>query len=368
MKKILYRALVGLVLVFMVMNIGSFTGSAPCFAYVYSESMEPTLKINDAFIVIPARDYSVGDIIFFRPKKLDAEIVTHRIVAVGKEGFITRGDNASGTDQSVGEPEVIAGSIVGKVAVVGGKPVVIKKMGFLAAAVRSRFGAFSKMISMAAIFLGAVLYFLDILKHGSGRKSVKRWRLRDLYHISGLIITCIVMISVLLSSRTQQVRYLVSSSPGTRSDMVEIGKPGNVPVTIKNNGILPVWNVAEGISPLKVIEAPKWIPPRGEGTIIVEIPPHHDPGWYKDYVRVCLLPIIMPRELVICLCGIGTLAAVAGVCGSLLLWIALFIWIANRIPGMEGWIPLRALKDKIAVRRLRRIRSRLIGKRGVWKR
>ena len=59
------------------------TVGAPALTYVYSESMEPLIQVNDGFFMLPTVKSKVGDIIVFRPTVLDAELVTHRIVGVG---------------------------------------------------------------------------------------------------------------------------------------------------------------------------------------------------------------------------------------------------------------------------------------------
>ena len=95
--------------------------------YVYSGSMEPTIKVNDGYILIKSKEYKLGDIVTFKPKILKDEYVTHRIIEVIEGNkFITLGDNNQSTDQEFGEPPVLYEQIIGKVLTIGGKPIIIR--------------------------------------------------------------------------------------------------------------------------------------------------------------------------------------------------------------------------------------------------
>ncbi|HWT75407.1 MAG TPA: S26 family signal peptidase, partial [Mobilitalea sp.] len=88
MKKLMYGVLIGIVLV-IIFIAGTYTKGTPILSYVYSNSMEPLIKVNDAFIVWPKSNYQLGDIIMYRPVVLEALYITHRILAIGDTGFIT---------------------------------------------------------------------------------------------------------------------------------------------------------------------------------------------------------------------------------------------------------------------------------------
>src|SRR5699024_2383481 len=102
---------------------------APSLTYVYSASMEPLIHVNDGFLVLPKFHSKVGEIIVYRPSVLEAELVTHRIIGRGQDGFITKGDNLPYTDQENGEPEVPQENVVGKVWEWKNRPVTFSKLG-----------------------------------------------------------------------------------------------------------------------------------------------------------------------------------------------------------------------------------------------
>ncbi|ELZ95807.1 peptidase S26B, signal peptidase [Haloferax mucosum ATCC BAA-1512] len=106
------------------------------FGYVYSDSMEPTLTVDDGFILVSATDVVVGDIITYRTPQ-SGTLVTHRVVAVESDGYVTRGDANPSTDQAVGQPLVTDADIVGVVFEPRGRPLVIPGLGFAAGFVQS---------------------------------------------------------------------------------------------------------------------------------------------------------------------------------------------------------------------------------------
>ena len=44
--------------------------------------MEPTIKVNDGYILIKSKEYKLGDIKTFKPKISKMKYVTHRIIEV----------------------------------------------------------------------------------------------------------------------------------------------------------------------------------------------------------------------------------------------------------------------------------------------
>lgn len=90
-------------------------------AYVIvSPSMTPTIKVQDAVLVLRAKEYKVGDIITFssNDSRYEGYTITHRIIDVvtannGKVMYITKGDNNAISDSA----PVYYENIYGKVAV-----------------------------------------------------------------------------------------------------------------------------------------------------------------------------------------------------------------------------------------------------------
>lgn len=90
-------------------------------AYVIvSPSMTPTIKVQDAVLVLRAKEYKIGDIITFssNDSRYEGYTITHRITDIvtannGKIMYITKGDNNAISDAA----PVYYENIYGKVAV-----------------------------------------------------------------------------------------------------------------------------------------------------------------------------------------------------------------------------------------------------------
>lgn len=84
-------------------------------AVVLSGSMEPALSAGDLLIVAGREAYEVGDVVVFQDGSM---AVTHRIIAVGEDEVITRGD-ANNTEDDPISPSQIKGEVVLAIPLVG---------------------------------------------------------------------------------------------------------------------------------------------------------------------------------------------------------------------------------------------------------
>ena len=84
-------------------------------AVVLSGSMEPELSVGDLLIVIERDSYDVGDIIVFQDSGM---AVTHRIVSIGEDEIITRGD-ANNTNDAPITLKQIKGEVLFTIPFVG---------------------------------------------------------------------------------------------------------------------------------------------------------------------------------------------------------------------------------------------------------
>ena len=82
--------------------------------FVMSGSMEPVIREGQMIVVRrvdDARELEVGDIVtYLKPE--DDYTVTHRIIEVTDEGFVTKGDYNVYADQLVVEPEWVKYKVV----------------------------------------------------------------------------------------------------------------------------------------------------------------------------------------------------------------------------------------------------------------
>lgn len=363
MKKIIYGALFGLILAIVIVSAGANTNGAPVLVYVYSNSMEPLIRVNDAFLVWPSSRLQVGDIIMYRPAVLEAPYITHRIIAIGEKGYITKGDNSPYKDQESGEPEVTQSRIVGKAVTIHGQPFTIPGLGNMAAGIQSKLGKYTRYLSIAFLLLGIVSVLIENRHPLRRPKPRLRLRLRHIYRGIVIISIFLVMVSIYMGARVSQIKYLVSEYPGSRGDQVPVNQQGSLIMEVRNNGFVPVWTILTGIPPLSVHAAPEYIMPRSGETIILNVMPQNETGIYQGYVQIYNYPILLPRKWIVYLHKLNPIIAIIAEGMSAGLWLTIFLMVLNTIHGLEGWIPLKAVSDKITDRRLKRARAKFIGRR-----
>ena len=117
--KILGSVLLGILFVFVIgLSYDKFINKSenPKFlgvssAIVLSNSMEDKISAGDLIITFDKNNYKVDDIIMYR---YDGETVTHRIVEVLENGYITKGDANEFPDEYV----IFENNIFGKVNII----------------------------------------------------------------------------------------------------------------------------------------------------------------------------------------------------------------------------------------------------------
>jgi signal peptidase len=366
MKKLIYGALFGLILTVVMLTVGANTNSAPVLTYVYSNSMEPLIKVNDAFIVLPAKQLEVSDIITFRPIALKAAYITHRIVAIGQNGFITKGDNSPYQDQEGIEPEVTADRIVGKVLTMNGQPLVFPGLGKFSASIKKHLGSYTRYFAVVFLVLGV----WSAAKENHiihKRKPRHRLRLYHIYRWATVIAVSLVVISIYLGSRVVRISYFVSEYPNKQGNQIEVRQPGQVNVEVWNNGIIPVWTIYQGIEPLSIHEAKDFLWLRSKATIKVDVHPQYSTGNHNGYIQMYHYPTLLPRALINYLHQLHPFFAIIATGIVTGFYFALLFKLLNYIHGLEGWIPMKAIKDKIASRRLKRMKANFFSrKRGRY--
>jgi len=102
-KSRIYRTLsiIGILILFLLMVASLSIYLLPHFGWrvdvLSSDSMEPQLKAGDLVVTRPVEPevVAVGDIITFRPNIADENLVTHRVIGIGRNTplyFETKGD------------------------------------------------------------------------------------------------------------------------------------------------------------------------------------------------------------------------------------------------------------------------------------
>lgn len=358
MKKVTLAVSIVFAILIIGIIAGAYTKGAPSLVYVYSDSMEPLIKVNDAFVVWPSKAYQVGDIVMYRPAVLDAALITHRIIGLGNSGWITKGDNSASSDQDSGEPQLRFEGIIGKVLTINGQPLVIPYLGKLSASIQASWGAYARYLALGFLALAILNPFIGRRAASRRRKPQSRLRLKHIY--KGVFIGAIILfvVSIYLGSRVAQVKYLVSEYSTNTKEQVAVNQPGNISIQVRNNGLVPVWPVAMGISPLGVSKSPTIIWPQSAREVQLEVLPQRKIGFYQGYVQIYNYPTLMPRTWIIALHQISPIHAITATTAVFASILCLGLRLIGSIRGLEGWMPVKALKDKLAQRQWHRLRTR----------
>lgn len=98
MKNILFRILYILVIIYLIVFIPVFWGYKPLV--VVSGSMQPTFKVGSIIYYHKneIKEFQKGDILVYQIPK---HIISHRIVSVNENGFITKGDKNKSNDSKL---------------------------------------------------------------------------------------------------------------------------------------------------------------------------------------------------------------------------------------------------------------------------
>jgi signal peptidase len=86
-------------------------------AVILTGSMEPTIKINDFVIVKKPDNIKLNDIISYKEKNSDVEVL-HRVIAINGDEIITKGDANNKEDTPINIDQV-TGIYIGKIKYLG---------------------------------------------------------------------------------------------------------------------------------------------------------------------------------------------------------------------------------------------------------
>jgi signal peptidase len=148
-RKILKIAALALIAIFLIIFLGfyrpvSLWGDTR-YEPVYTGSMEPAIPVGSVVVIKPANPETlkVGDIICFKTEAEYPKTVTHRIIGITSQGFITKGDANEDPDQWIVKKENVIGKVIA----------VIPFLGYLGYFVRTPIGFILLIIIPATIII-----------------------------------------------------------------------------------------------------------------------------------------------------------------------------------------------------------------------
>lgn len=223
----LRTALLALALAFALATVAP-AASPVQVSYVVSDSMEPTLDTNDGYVLVPAGPVEEGDVVTFYSERRGT-YVTHRVVGTIPDGYLTRGDANPSTDQAAGSPPVARESIVGEVLTVGGRLVVLPRLGVALGALRTHWLWLAALagVALAARGLGPDVTAGDRPRADRSRAaSVVRGRR---IVVPALLTAVVVSTGMIAAGATHaEFTYTVTDDGTEASQTLRVGEPTTV--------------------------------------------------------------------------------------------------------------------------------------------
>jgi signal peptidase len=304
-------------------------GQPILFAFVETGSMQPTLDAGDGFIAVPnslAGAPEAGDVIVFRAEELQGGgLVTHRVVEVTDQGYITKGDANNALDQQTGEPPVKDAQVVAHALQVNGEVISIPQLQVLITGPQTVLETTNLVLETLFGIRGRItmerlpyiIFVLSVLLYGGSvwRERSQRPPSRDRSRDTGtdvrsimLLLTAFIVIvatgAMVLPGGGTQYDLIATQSPpdGDSSGIVELGASTERTHRVSNAAALPVVVQLEPGSSGTGIEQKDMYVESGEmKSTTVELQAPEETGYYRYYVvehwYLALLPHSTIRAL-----------------------------------------------------------------------
>ena len=290
--------------------IGNFIGQPIVLAFVETGSMSPTIEAGDGFIAIPdmlSGSTNQGDVVVYQAQMIEGGgLTTHRIVGENSQGYLTRGDANTFTDQDDGEPPVQEGQIVSKALQIRGDVVVIPHLGTAVERIQSGIDIVQRQIvsilgtssvlsaqGLAYLFFVVTLIWYAITEwqghtprhhnRSTSRKSGMNTRL-----VVGVFAALLVLgatATMVGPAGTQEYGVVSAEFDSERPMVIPQGESTNLTYPVDNGGIIPIVAyldpASEGVA---VSPHESHVGPRSvvNATVTLQAPP--ETGHYRRFV------------------------------------------------------------------------------------
>lgn len=310
-------------------------GSPVDVSYVTSDSMDPTLRTGDGYLLVPAGQIQADDIVTYRAPGSDG-LVTHRVVEVTDAGLVTKGDGNEVTDQATGDPPIRESAVVGQVLSIAGFVVRIPGLGPATTVLHQHLAA---ALVIAAVGLGLV-------ERRGGQQPVDRrlTRAGDVVAPLLLALGVFAVVMVLVATSSHSLAFVAMSEETDAPRQLTVGEPATKPVVL--SGTSPPFTdrvVSAERMDIQSVEQRS-----GQLRLSVAVPPAEHPGRYTARVRVHHYPATLPAPVLRGAHAIHPLLAAVGSVGALfgpLVIVALLFVDGQRLLRLPRSHRLRRLFD-----------------------
>jgi len=312
--------------VLVLLVVGQAFGQPILLGFVETGSMQPTLDAGDGFVAVPSAvtgSAEPGDVIVFRAEELhDGGLVTHRVVEVTEQGYVTRGDANDATDQQTGEPPVKEAQVVAHALQVNGEVVAIPQLRIVISAAQAALET-ANLVLETLFGIGAritterlpyAIFALSILLYGAsvwreqGQRKPSRDRSRDAgtdLHLIMLLLTALLVISatgaMVLPSGSAQYGLVASQSvpDGGTEGVVELGGSTERTINVSNGGVIPVVIYVEpGSSGTDIEQAEHYVEPGERKATTAEFRAPRETGFHRFYVVQHRYLALLPQSTI----------------------------------------------------------------------
>ena len=346
---------VALFLVVAALLAGQALGQPVGLSYVETDSMEPTLDEGDGFVAVPPQftEIGEGDVIVYESERT-GEFVTHRVVEVTDQGYVTKGDANPVTDQDGEEPPVTDGRVTAVTLQVNGEVLAIPHLGTVSGVADRAVGDLQRAVATtlgvpAALrvdWLPVLLFgvgvaallggLLDGGLLGDGRPSRERSRSRSrpgMYDAGQVTLAVAVLVaataggSMIIAGGTHEFGLVSAEFESDAPHVVPVGETETRTVESHNGGLVPTHVVVEPTGPGTNVEPAgpgtetdpgyRYLGPRDSSTVAVAVSAPYETGHYVRSVTEHRYVAIFPRSLVLALHSIHPWLALAATAGAL---------------------------------------------------
>jgi signal peptidase I len=276
-------------------------------SYTLTNSMEPVINIGDLFFLEPYHtsidslvSLNVGDIIVF--KSANGNYLVHRIIGDTVNGFVTKGDNSPFSDQQGIESLVQKESIVGKVLMFQGNPLLIPKAGLLIRQFSLFFQRNTFLVAGLVGSAGTILLYLDKKSTRSfhRRKTLKnrKFDMKKIYVVCFLLLSVVVLVPMITGVVAHDFEYVVTDGLTNSNRAVTKGTLVNRSLELSNNGILPVYVFLSTNDPSVQIESEAFLLYPGSTEVEIKIQAENEIGYYEKAVNINKYLPVLPLTTV----------------------------------------------------------------------
>ena len=294
---------IGILLVVVLAVILMVGGALPMqILYASSGSMEPVISEGDLYVVIESSDVKQNDIIAFESQRFD-EYVTHRVVDVTDEGYVTKGDANPSTDQAAEHPPVTDRMLIGEVVEVGGAPVTVPGIGPVISILQD-----FRLVLILGLMAFLVVPELWNPRGDRARPTRRIVRARDVLHpvIVVAVVACILLI--FWGASAHDVTYVATTGSATAPHTVPVGE-STVETLELDTFVPPLTTTIVDAKGVEILDRTV------RGSVVeltVRVPAKPEPGPIHSSVSVNAYPSTLPTEWLKSLDEIHWLLATGG--------------------------------------------------------